>query len=106
MINLLCAHGQPVTALLDMTYGECAGIASAIERKVKAEQEQAAMMAWKTAEMVGQYVAAMFGKNAPKPQTLYQAFPWIERPEPSWQELKARMTSLAATHNARLAEKR
>lgn len=106
MIYLLCAHGQPVTALLDMTYGECAGIAAAIERSVKAEQEQAAVLAWKTAEMVGQYIAVMFSKGAPKPQTLYQAFPWIERPEPSWQELKARITSLAATHNARLAKER
>ena len=106
MINLLCAHGQPVTALLDMTYGECAGIAAAIERKVKAEQEQVAMMAWKTAEMVGQYIAVMFIKGAPKPQKLYQAFPWIERPEPSWEELKARMTSIAAKHNTSLAEKR
>lgn len=86
-----------------MTYGECANIADAIRRRVRAEQEQQAMMAWKTAEMVGQYIAAMFGKNAPRPQTLYQAFPWIEREDgvPDWREMKARMMARAEAHNAR-----
>ena len=101
-MSLLCAHGQPLGSLLDLTYGECAEIAQAMEKRVRAEQEQQAAIAWKTAEMVGQYIAAMFGKNAPKPQSLYEAFPWIEQPEPDWRELKARMSARAAAHNARI----
>lgn len=85
-----------------MTYGESAGVAESIQRRVRAEQEQQAALAWKTAEMVGQYIAAMFGKNAPKPQGLYDAFPWIERPEPDWREMKARMMARAEAHNARI----
>lgn len=103
MFALLCAYGVSADSIYDMSYGECAGVADAIRQRMRAEQEQQAVIAWKTAEMVGQYIAVMFGKNAPRPQTLYQAFPWIEQPEQEmdWRVLKARMMARAEAHNAR-----
>ena len=102
MFALLCAHGLQPQSIWDMTYGECAKVAENIERRTKAEQEQRAMFAWKTAEMIGQYTAALFAKNAPRPQSLYDAFPWIEKPAPDWRELKARMMARAQAHNDRI----
>lgn len=92
----------------DLTYGECAGIAQALEAKERARQEQSAALAWKTAEMVGQYIVAVLCKNAPRPQGLYQAFPWMHRQEErqDWRALKARMTARAQAHNARMAKER
>jgi hypothetical protein len=100
---LLCAHGLQPDNVWDMTLGECMAVAQDIEQREKKEREQQAMLAWKTAEMVGQYVAYMFAKSAPRPQTLYQAFPWLEKPEEDWQRLKARFTAKAEVHNARAA---
>lgn len=85
-----------------MTHGECLRVAEKLGEKVKADSEERATIAWKTAEMVGQYIVYVFGKNAPKPQNLYEAFPWIEQPEPDWREFKARMTARAEAHNARM----
>ena len=86
-----------------MTLGECMAVAHDIEQRTKSAREQQEMLAWKTAEMVGQYVAYMFVKSAPRPQTLYQAFPWIEKPEDDWRGLKARFAAKAEVHNARVA---
>jgi hypothetical protein len=55
--------------------------------------------------MVGQYVAYMFAKSAPRPQTLYQAFPWLEKPGEDWLRPTARFTAKAEVHNARAAGK-
>ena len=86
-----------------MTLGECMAVSQDIEQREKKEREQQAMLAWKTAEMVGQYVTYMFAKSAPRPQTLYQAFPWLEKPKDDWRGLKARFAAKAEVHNARVA---
>ena len=103
MFALLCAHGLQPENVWDMSLGECLDVSRNIEQREKSAREQQAMLAWKTAEMVGQYVAYMFAKSAPRPQGLYQAFPWLEKPEDDWKMLKARFAAKAEGHNARIA---
>lgn len=106
MHALLCSHGVQSGEIWQMTYGEAASVAQAIERREYAQREMQATIAWKTAEMVGQYIAYMFAKSAPRPQSLYQAFPWLEKPEEDWQVLKARFAARAETHNVRVADRK
>lgn len=103
MFSLLCAHGLQPENVWDMTIGESMAVAHDIEQRDKIAREQQAMIAWKTAEMIGQYMAYMFAKSAPHPQGLYDAFPWLGKPEDDWQRLKARFAAKAEVHNARIA---
>lgn len=105
MYALLCAHGIQPGEIWEMTYGEAASVAQAIERREQSQRDMQATIAWKTAEMVGQYVAYMFARSAPRPQGLYQAFPWLAPPDDDWRALKARFSARAETHNVRMTDK-
>lgn len=102
-MSLLVAYGLAPSEFWNMTWGEIRRVTRSLLDKQRRQDQLAAMIAWKEADLIGQNVSMCLGSKR-RPESLNKAFKELfEHTEigasEKWRELQSRMMRNAAKIN-------